>query len=336
MSKVTHLITTGGLILLTSCGQKADSPKAAPQNQTEETPAASPAPAQTEPAPPAVPRLDASKIQLKGPGTVLQKEFGEWFIATEPRYFGPDNLYDLINGGSEIFIAYGFEQIVTTDYRHQGHPTVTITAEVYDMKTPLGAFGRVSRYLENLANPENAGKGLSDAMANVGILGEGDLIFWKNRYIVHLMLMDEDPEATPDSIAALSSSVIPGIGQTIFDAIAAADPIPEVALFPLENLIPRSQSFVYDFEVGDQKINAFTARYQNGDVEWQLFITPPDYRNGLKKAPFNMDLKSAGIVEARGLRDRVFGVRTVSDASPDASIVKTQLDAFQSALAKAE
>jgi hypothetical protein len=336
MSKVKHLITTGGLILLTSCGQKADSSKAAPQNQTERSPATSQTPAQTRPEPPAVPRLDTSKIQLKGPGKVLQKEFDEWFIATEPRYFGPDNLYDLINGGSEIFIAYGFEQIVTTDYRHQGHPTVTITAEVYDMKTPLGAFGRVSKYLENLANPQDAGKGLSDPMANMGILGEGDLIFWKNRYVVHLMLMDEDPEATQDSIASLSSSVIPGIGRTIFDTIEASDPIPEVALFPLENLIPRSQSFVYDFEVGDQKINAFTARYKNDDVEWQLFITPPDYKNKLKMAPFNVDLKAAGIAEAQGLKDRVFGVRTVSDTSPDVSIIKAQLDAVQSALSKAE
>ena len=332
MSTTKNLIATGGFVLLASCGQKADAPQATPEKPAATEVAAAQSESSATPAQPAVPKLDASKIQFKGPATLLQKKYGDWFIATEPRYFGPDTLYDLINGGSEIFISYGFEQIATTDYRSDGHPSVTITAEVYDMKTPLGAFGRVSRYLENLANPADAGKGLSDSMAQNGILGEGDLIFWKNRYIVHLMLMDENPEATPDSIAELSNRVIPGIAQSIFDGIEAAEPISEVALFPSKNLIVRSQSFVYDFEVGDKKIDAFTARYQKSDIEWHVFITPPDYKNGLKDAPFNTDLKKAGIIESQSLQNRVFGIRISGETAPEASILNAQLESVRNSL----
>ncbi|MBN2716790.1 MAG: hypothetical protein JXX14_13145 [Deltaproteobacteria bacterium] len=328
MSISVKLIIMALALICVGCGKPSESDQSKPADVPRQTTGNG-----TSTEAPIQPVFDYSKVLLKGPGTVLQKSYGEWGMASEPRYFGPDNLYDLINGGSEIFIDYGFLQIVTTDYRSSAHPDKTITAEVYDMSTPLGAFGRVSKYLENLASPKDAGKGLPAAMAPYGILGDGDLIFWRGKYLVHLMLMDEDPAATPDSIAAFSNKVIPVIGQEIFNGIEAADAPALISVFPLDHLVERSQAYYYDFEIVDLKIKAYTARYQKSDISWMLFCA----QTADLSADQSKQLQAAINGADDGWRvlrigDYFAGVQLDSNAKPDAELLKKQLDALQAAL----
>ncbi|MBN2529830.1 MAG: hypothetical protein JXR76_25795 [Deltaproteobacteria bacterium] len=326
MSNTTKIAAAAGLSLILGCGQAKDASRQPDAKNNKPN-----IPANVEKTPEA-PAFDASNITFKGPGLVLQKAFDDWKIASAPRYFGADNLYDLINGGSEIFVAYGFLQIVTTDYKHSAHPSITITAEVYDMNTPLGAFGRISKYLENLASPRDAGKGLSSAMESVGILGDGDLIFWKDKYIVHLMLMDEDPEATPDSIAAFSSKVIPKMGEAIFSNIKENGTIDMVSVFPTGHLVPRTEGYFYDFEAGDVKTKAFTARYKKDDIEWTLFVTAPEKPAAENAALMKAAKGTTDVMDIRQLKEHVFGATFSGDKKPDSNLIKAQLDELQGAL----
>ena len=332
MSTSSKPIIMAAFLACAGCGQAKESGTQTESETTGPAKVTTAAKAET----PGVPQFDAAKVVLKGPGTALQKAYGDWKMATEPRYFGPDNLYDLINGGSEIFIAYGFQQIVTTDYRNSAHPNKTITAEVYDMKTPKGAFGRVSKYLENLTNPADAGKGLPEAMASKGILGDGDLIFWRGKYIVHLMLMDEDPAATPDSIAEFSRKTIPPIGEIIFNSLEDGAPLLMPTAFPADHIIPRSQAYLYDFEVGKNlKSSAYTARYKDGDTTWSLFVTPPATTGGGSNFVFFRTAKDTdGFVDVRSFENVILGAFTDTDPKPDKKRLKKQVDEFQANIKK--
>ena len=83
----------------------------------------------------------------------------------------------MIDGAGAKYIEYGFRQMARTDYRKSGTQLV-VTAEVYDMGSPLGAFGQYSMLLSEGRDPAtmqpravNHGGG--------GFLGTSQLVFWK-------------------------------------------------------------------------------------------------------------------------------------------------------------
>ena len=43
---------------------------------------------------------------------LLPERIGSWTIDTEAVYT-PENLYDYINGGAELYISYGFKKVYT-------------------------------------------------------------------------------------------------------------------------------------------------------------------------------------------------------------------------------
>lgn len=328
-NQITRSLLWGTVtLLLLGCGQAKETPPV-PSPKKDATP-------KMDNVSPPKRGLDLSKIQLSGPAKILSKSYAQWKIATTPRYFGPENLYDLINGGSEIFLAYGFRQIATIDYKNDAHPTVTVTVEVYDMASPLGAFGRLSKYLDNMATPADAGKGLPAKMAPKGILGDGDLVFWKNKYLVHLTLMDENPEATMESITAMSNKTIPVMGKAIFDNIEENEKdeqsIQLITAFPAENRIDRSQTYQYDFPSGPDTINVFSCRYQTDKTQWSLFVTEAfDTRTKATEVLKNMK-KNPEIFAPKLLQNRVIGVVKDGDSASNNELIHPQLNAFEAAL----
>jgi hypothetical protein len=64
------------------------------------------------------------------------------------RLVNGQELFQLIDGAGEKYISYGFRQLARTDYRKTGTEFV-VTAEVYDMGSPLGAFGQYSMLLSD-------------------------------------------------------------------------------------------------------------------------------------------------------------------------------------------
>jgi hypothetical protein len=236
----------------------------------------------TAPPPPADSKSEATAEQpsqpemvFEGPGELLAKSFGPWSIDSAPRYFGPDNLFDLINGGAEIYAEYGLVKMVTADYKGEGQPSQTITVEIYDMGSPRGAFGRTARFLDGLADPTFAGNGLPVGLADQGILGDGDAIFWKGKYLVHLTLLDENPAADPAAIAAEGKKILPVFAVAISGSIAANAPIPEVfAAFPADGRIARSEMWHPGDVLAIKGLGAgFTVRYAKGKVGWTAFVS---------------------------------------------------------------
>jgi hypothetical protein len=61
------------------------------------------------------------------------------------RTFSDESLYGYIDGGAELYLEYGFDTLIVTDFTFENHD---IKAEVYRMTDPAAAFGifSVSRF----------------------------------------------------------------------------------------------------------------------------------------------------------------------------------------------
>jgi len=92
------------------------------------------------------------------------------------------NLYELINGGAEIFHEYGFRRVLAQEYGddHQRY----ISLEVYEMKDPIAAYGIFSFRSGNKGNPVRIG--------TEAILAGHYLNVWKGRFFFTLSGVDAD------------------------------------------------------------------------------------------------------------------------------------------------
>jgi hypothetical protein len=70
------------------------------------------------------------------PDAVVQ--VGGWTPLAESSDYGPEDLWELINGAADAFLSYGFQGVRVQDY---GAGELSVTVQVYDMGSPLNAFG---------------------------------------------------------------------------------------------------------------------------------------------------------------------------------------------------
>ncbi|MDQ7821429.1 MAG: hypothetical protein RDV48_01405 [Candidatus Eremiobacteraeota bacterium] len=125
-----------------------------------------------------------------------------WKVSGTERVFDRRTIFDYIDGGGEIYLAYGFTSVAVRTYEKQEEPPLEVA--VFDMGSPGDAYGIYSYELEK--ENVSAGQG-GEYMA-------GLLRFWKSRYFV-CVIADKD---TPSSkMGALAMG----------ERIAAALPAPE-------------------------------------------------------------------------------------------------------------
>ena len=275
-----------------------------------------------------------AKPALRGPGLQLLESVGAWKLSDGPRYFGPDNLYDLINGGSEVYIAYGLKEMAVAEFRAADTPNAAVTVEVYDLGSPLNAFGRFSKFLDGKTDPASAAEGVPGAVAGRGMLGSGSASFWKGGFLVNLTLLDESPDATLESTKALGTKVLPAFMAALDAHISGSVELPaDLAAFPEAN----QQKMSYLYEPALWRIDAlsagFAAGYVDGGKAWQLFVTTPfadaaAADKALKAADGDLGLRNI-VAAVEGAR--IVGYRTGGD-KPAVSAAQKSLKALQTAL----
>jgi hypothetical protein len=75
------------------------------------------------------------------PANILAVEFPQiegWTPIGQVYIHQKDDLWQYIDGGAELFLSYGFQMLRFRDF---SKGTMEMTVEIYDMATPLNAFG---------------------------------------------------------------------------------------------------------------------------------------------------------------------------------------------------
>jgi len=71
---------------------------------------------------------------------------GEWRLLEPVRTFGPDNLYEEIDGEAELFLPYGMERLTVAVLGSTARPGSEVRLELYRMASPRDAYGIWSQY----------------------------------------------------------------------------------------------------------------------------------------------------------------------------------------------
>ena len=78
------------------------------------------------------------------PGALAAK--GEWKLLEPVRTFGPDNLYEEIDGEAELVLPYGMERLTVAVLGRTARPGSEVRLELFRMASPRDAYGIWSQY----------------------------------------------------------------------------------------------------------------------------------------------------------------------------------------------
>jgi len=104
------------------------------------------------------------------------EELPDWKMTTEPQVFDGDELYDLIDGGADIYLEYGFARVVSAHYSDPSFNNIQV--EIYEMIDAPSAYGIFSLTQQTSEWSKQYG--------NLSAVKEDYISFWKSRYYVNL------------------------------------------------------------------------------------------------------------------------------------------------------
>ncbi len=208
--------------------------------------------------------LDASTLE-----DLLPLSIQGWQSAEKDRYYNSETLYNYINGGAELYISYGFKEVISRTYSKPGQPNLTV--EIFDMVEAKNAFGVFSHVREDV--DYSYGQGCQ--------VYEGVIMFWKNQYFVSVVSDDE----TESSMSAIRK-----LAEDIDNLIKGEGQLPEILmLLPVTGLVEESilyffhpawlNSFYYISDENilniNEKTDGILAKY--GDPENRCYLLIIEY-----------------------------------------------------------
>ena len=221
-----------------------------------------------------------------------------WKRTSPIQFFTEENLYEHIDGAAESFFTYQFQLCGAAMYESEQGGEDFITVDIYDMKTPLNAYGMYRSELYPDAKFVDIGaEGYADASS---------INFWKDKYYVKLLATREDKSFLDANTA---------IAQAIADSIYGMYSVPYLAqLLPQEAIIKNSEKFVMESALGyDFLRNGVTARYQIGGQDKQLFLldcnTEEDSQNTFSTFKHYEEKSGENVADVEGLGDKCFSAQ---------------------------
>lgn len=167
------------------------------------------------------------------------------------------NLYEKINGRSELFHAYNVKGMTFVTFSNANDPARFIDVFLYDMTTPLGAFGVYS--VERSSGSE------AIATGDGGHRNKADIFFRKGQYYASILTSgsDEDVQKAASALAETLAKRLKGKAAEIWG----------LAMLPAKNRVDDSvQYFMVDALGLDFLTNAFMAQYRDGETEFTAFV----------------------------------------------------------------
>ncbi|MFW5741348.1 MAG: DUF6599 family protein [Myxococcota bacterium] len=117
----------------------------------------------------------------------------------EDGHYGRESLFDLINGGAEVYLAQGFRAAVSQRFTKPAAPELIV--DIFDMGSSEGAY---AAYHHDVREGESGGIGQESE------LGRSSLFFWKDRYYVSVVAFADTDE---------SRSAVASVGKAVAERI---------------------------------------------------------------------------------------------------------------------
>jgi hypothetical protein len=120
---------------------------------------------------------------VKDLGPKVPKQVLDWKASGEDAVYDRKTLYDYMDGGAEVYLAFDFREVFVRRYADtEGNELVL---DIYDMGSPAEAFGMFSCDRQD----PDAGIGQGSEY------GPGLLRFWRGRYFVSITVSGNEEKA---------------------------------------------------------------------------------------------------------------------------------------------
>lgn len=197
---------------------------------------------------------------------LLPSRINGWKAQGEGKLYGPESIFDYIDGAGEVYRAYNFKKLLARKYSQKGQPD--IHADLFDMGSSRNAFGVFTHDLEG----KEMGLG-QDSTYKGGLLS-----FWKGRFFVSLYT----EEMTEKAIETLKE-----LGTIVDSRILYSGKKPSIiSRFPRKKLIDQKVHYFYNhlilnyhFFVADENIllldektHAALGRYKQESQKYELLM----------------------------------------------------------------
>ncbi|AKJ63418.1 DUF6599 family protein [Kiritimatiella glycovorans] len=191
-----------------------------------------------------------------GPAALLPSPHSLGAVAaSETECFGPEELFEYINGAAPLYLDYGFERLAHRVYRFEKG---SLTADLYAMPDPTRAFGIYA-----------AERDAEATFVETGAEGYrwGDVLrFFRGRYYVKLYA-DAGEDTVPLLVRAAKAIDARLPGRAVLPSATT--------WFPEKGRVPHSLSYTVEPPLGVEALApAWKARYRCGDEESTLWIVP--------------------------------------------------------------
>lgn len=182
----------------------------------------------------------------------------EWTVAEKLTEYTPDTLFEYINGAASQYLSYRFKKLAHIRYAYRGDDFSSITLDIYDMGSRLGAYGiYTAGRPRDIASREWGAEGYRSGTIAVA---------WKQRIYIHASADDETPALVKmlEQLMAQVASAIPG-----------DDSKPDIlSALPTKDLIAYTDRYIGKDLLGHSFLpGGFLANYEVDGRECLLFFS---------------------------------------------------------------
>ena len=181
-----------------------------------------------------------------------------WKIYDKVMEFTAENLYELIDGGAELYLAYDMVKMLFVNFVHKTNMKLSIELYIYDMGTPTNAFGIFSAERFQTAPSLSFGRDSYSVDAHYFI--------WNGRYYIRIIASDFTEE-----LKQVGLNIARKVTPCLYDS---GEPVWGLTALPHNDLIPGSVRY---FKVDAMSLNfmrdTYTAKYLKDNTEIIAFLS---------------------------------------------------------------
>lgn len=204
-------------------------------------------------------------------GSVSAQEFAfpeleGYKLTTNYPVYGPENLWDFIDGAADTYLSYGFADLHVAEYKKGKN---VIKLEIYRLSDNTMAFGIYSTERSPSFKFMNLGA--------QGYIADGAINFFKGKYYVKIRIYSKSEKTlkSAESLALNVSSMLEGDSK-----------MPAVlSKFPETGKKQNEESYINESVLGHKFLNkAYKATYELGSDNFTIFIMETNSPEEAKKS----------------------------------------------------
>jgi len=167
-------------------------------------------------------------------------ELDGWKFTSVPQVYRGDDLFSLIDGGADLYLEYGFTQVVSAQYADPSSNNIQV--EIYEMIDVPSAYGIFS--LTQQASE------WSDQFGNLSSVNHDYISFWKNKYYVNISWSSRQHLDEPllAKLANLTEQKIPDEGEYPDLLRSFREPAQGMKVIYLKGNLALSNFYYFDYK----------------------------------------------------------------------------------------